>query len=77
MNLTEGIYAYVRVPLASTQKEDEAKKTPREDHSFCGFSSGRLTQARSVHSRDLADSVMKGSISLDEALTQLQKRATS
>jgi hypothetical protein len=40
-----------------------------------GFSSRRVNEARSVlhHSRDLADSVIKGSISLDEALAKVEE----
>jgi hypothetical protein len=40
-----------------------------------GFSSRRLNQARSVlgHSHDLAQGVVKGSISLDDALTQVEE----
>jgi hypothetical protein len=74
-NLTKGQQAMALAMIypepGSRTKKDAAKATESG-----GFSKSRLREARSIlrHSRDLADSVIKGSISLDEALAKVEEQ---
>jgi hypothetical protein len=73
-NLTKGQQAMALAIIypepGSRTKKDAAKATESG-----GFSKSRLREARSVlrHSRELAESVVKGSVSLDEALTKVEE----
>jgi hypothetical protein len=75
-NLTKGQQA---MALAMTYPEPEkggrGNKKQRVEETSAVFSAKRLAQARSVlrHSRDLAESVAKGSVSLDEALAKVNE----
>ena len=73
-NLTKGQQAMVLAmiypePERGRGKKDEGKKVQES----CGFSRERVRQARSIlrHSPGLAEDVMKGTISLDEALAEM------
>jgi hypothetical protein len=63
-NLTKGQQAYAMIYPNTDKKGSETKP----------FSKVRLSEARAVwrHSRDLAESVIQGSISLDAALEQAE-----
>jgi len=71
-NLTKGQQA---IALAMIYPEPHSKKSKES----LLFSKMRLSQARSVlrHSRDLAESVLKGSVSLDEALDKVARLRTA
>jgi hypothetical protein len=70
--LTKGQQA---MALAMIYPEPHSKKSKES----LPFSKMRLSQARSVlrHSRDLAESVLKGSVSLDEALDKVARLRTA
>jgi hypothetical protein len=57
------------------EKGGRGKKKERVEETSTLFSAKRLSQARAVllHSRSLAESVVKGSVSLDEALAKVEE----
>lgn len=72
-NGTKGQQAMALAPIyPEPEKGGSGKKSERAAESASLFSATRLKQARSVlrHSRDLAESVLIGSVSLDEALAE-------
>jgi hypothetical protein len=75
-NLTKGQQAMALAMIyPEPEKGGRGNKKERVEETSAAFSAKRLAQSRSVlrHSRDLAESVVKGSISLDEALAQVEE----
>jgi hypothetical protein len=75
-NLTKGQQAMALAMIYSEPEKGRGKKdTAKKDAESSSFSYRRVQQARSVlrHSRDLAESVVKGSLSLDEALDKVDE----
>jgi hypothetical protein len=76
-HLTKGQRAMLTAILfPEPEKGGRGKKSQAlKSAESAGFSSRRMNEARSVlrYSRDLADSVIKGSISLDEALAKVEE----
>jgi len=76
-NLTKGQQAMALTMIyPEPEKGGRGKKKERVEETSTVFSAERLQEARSVlqDARDLAESVVKGSISLDEALAQVEER---
>jgi hypothetical protein len=76
-NLTKGQQAMALAMMyPEPEKGGRGKNTEaRKAAETAGFSSRRLAEARAVlrHSRDLAESVIAGSLSLDDALKQVEE----
>jgi hypothetical protein len=75
-NLTKGQQAMALAMIyPEPEKGGRGKKKERVEETSTLFSAKRLSQARAVllHSRSLAESVVKGSISLDDALKQVEE----
>jgi hypothetical protein len=72
-HITKGQQAMIYPDAAERGRGKKSETRKLEETS--NFSYRRLNRARSVlrHSRDLAESVVKGSISLDEALEKVEE----